>query len=344
MIRKMKYFLLSLFLWGCSTQNMIATFSITQQPQPTIILATSEIGEVTPTNPAVTEKKESCQIRSITITDQNIGNIQWLPNGVDLWYQRQGDDRQYVYNLDTNTSNPYFSQVTSTPIPFRIDGYNIQEFYTSPTGDDTVFTVKSDAEGSPVYVVDGGSQKISFVGKIKGAIDDALWLDNGKKLLIAIDWRSPLGAQEAYAYMVDISNKKIAILLPNNSMYSDIAILGLTPDERYVLFTSYAGAKRTLQAFEIATGKSFQTGIVPPVALKWLSKPGIFLAAGFTADSALPRIYTYDFKTGEITYLIADPIDVNLDKLNSLKISPTRPSIAFINQKSEITLIDCPEK
>lgn len=330
------------FLVGCNekaasiptqTPSVSITLSPTASPQPTV----ESTPEPTPTPSA-------CEWPPAQIPDIKAIHLYWLPDGEELAYLSDEDLSWYVYSLSTGKTEGYLPEVdpTITPDTSLIGDY--VDLFSSPDGETIVFTRRT-IEGSDVFLFRIQQKEEIYLGEIKGNIAlsywSYYWLDNGRKLLLSIDWQSPLGVKEGYVYLIDLLEENIAVIIPSNSEFENIYIFGTTPDEEYILFKSYTGIKEMLRLWNIKDGSIIDTIIFPPYTIKWLPGEDAFIAVGFLSDHKDPSVYLYDIPNKSIRFLTPNDLDILHFGLHTMEISPVSDMIAFIDEDSTINILEC---
>lgn len=326
------------FLVGC---NEKAT-SVSPQT-PTLSITYSQATSAQPfaeSTPEFTSIPFACEWPPLRIPDIKARQLYWLPDGKELAYLNEDGSLWSVYSLSTGKSEDLLPGVDSTKTPETPLINNYMDLFPSPDGENIVFTRKT-INGLDVFLFRTQQKEELYLGEIKANIYSVFWLDNGRKLLLSIDWQSPLGAPEGYVYLLDLLEERISVIIPHNSEFTDIYIFGTTPNEEYLLFKSYSGENTMLRLWNIKDGSIIDTAILPPLTIKWLTNEDEFIAVGYLSDHSNPSVYLYDIQKKTIRFLTPDDLDILRFSSNTVELSPGSNMIAFIDENFVVNILDC---
>jgi len=213
------------------------------------------------------------------------------------------------------------------------------DLYLSSTRDSLVYTL-SISEGLDVYFVRLPDKHPIFLGHIKELIDNIYWINNGDTILISTDWQAVPGTTDAHLYIADLAQKKIQPLIPNTHDYRNTSILGITPDEEWVLFVRYSGDDRSVWLLNIQDQVLAPTNILPPITYKWISDHEI-IAVGHLDLNEPTEAYIYDFHDHDTRKISEYPLLLYKEYFDGVVISPDFKHIAFIGQDLILYYLDC---
>ncbi|MBI4761335.1 MAG: hypothetical protein ACOYYF_03500 [Chloroflexota bacterium] len=289
-----------------------------------------------------TSQSNVCNWPPVQVSEIEVSSFYWSEDGTVLMYrEKNGNEKWYVYTLSTGETREYASEfdLTETPDVFGIQNY--VDFFTPPEGRYIVYT-QSIQSGYAVYLKNWDERESVFLGNIKGRVDQNTWLDKGTKLILSIDWSSPLGAPEAYIYLVDILKKELKVIIPHTSEYEDITYFGVTPDESRVIFTSYSGNNRLLRLWNLKDNSTVTTKVQAPLTFKWLPNNQEFIAVGYQNSSLNPSIFIYNIDDNTVRYLLPFEVKAHPYIKSAIQISPNFRTIAFIDKDHQnLYTIDC---
>lgn len=283
--------------------------------------------------------KNTCAWPPIRVSVAQVSKFFWSEDGDMLTYQEKGgDEKWYSYDPSTQEQSIIY-MLTATPSSPELETYT--NYFIAPNKKSIVYT-QPNQDSYSVYSKKQEEKAAIYLGNIKGSIDQSVWLDEGNRLILSIDWASPLGAPEAYVYLIDISQKKVKVVIPHSPDHQDISLVGITPGQNKLLFTSYSGTDRLLQLWDIKDNSTMATGILAPLTLKWLPYKDEFMAAGYQKGSPMVRLFTYNLNNGSLRYLLPTPINSHPYIKDAVQISPNLGKVAFIDEENQnLYLIDC---
>jgi WD40 repeat protein len=321
-----------LLLLGCNQEIASQTPS---KANTSVVVTSTPMVEPSPSR--------MCNWPASQVSTIGVSNFYWADDGTSLIYRaKDGNENWYIYTLSTGETREHsvIPNATETPVNFRIEDYI--DLFVAPDKKHFVYTQPSQG-GYAVYAKSSDESESVLLGDIKGRINQNTWLDEGTRLILSIDWSSPLGAPEAYVYLVDILEKKVDIVIPHTSKYRDITYIGVNPDQSKLLFTSYSGNDRSLQLWDLTDNSTAATNIRTPLTLKWLPKDDEFMAAGYRDEGSLDTtVFVYNLDTGLIRYLVPSEIDTHPYIKDAIQISPNLMAVAFIDEANQrLHFIDC---
>ena len=217
-----------------------------------------------------------------------------------------------------------------------------EDLFVSPDGTKVIFTERN-GNVLAVKMLTGKDTALDL-GSISGMVDKAYWNDEGTELLISMDWQSPVGIANSYVYGVNLINRTINSVIPNDEEHQGTTLIGVTHDFRWILFVKYYGLDRSIWLKEIVSGKELKTNVVaPPLHFRWLSSSA-FIGVGYFDDFRSIKAYVYDLESNVGRLVVEDSINAHLNILNSVLISPNLKYIAYIEQDSQkLYIIRCYE-
>ncbi len=282
-----------------------------------------------------------CNWPPVQVSGEPVNSFYWSVDGANLIYsEKDGDVEFHSYNLSSGEISEYIPEVEATTMPETFGVQEYSDFFISPDGRLMIYT-QSNGDEYAVYLKAIDEKEDTFLGNIKGYVDKSTWLDNGKRLLLSIDWLSPLGAPEAYVYLVDVLEKVLGVIIPHTSEYQDITYFGLTPNERRIVFTSYSGKDRSLRLWDMIDDSIVTTTVQSPLTFKWLSNDE-FIAVGHQNNTSHPLIFVYTIAEDSVRYVSPFQLDAHPYIKDAIQISPNLRNVAFIDEAQQhLHLIDC---
>lgn len=214
-----------------------------------------------------------------------------------------------------------------------------EDIYISPSKDAILYTQR-DQNNLRIYLKKNCHDEEIRMGEMYGVIDQWLWLNNGDKILVSMDWQSPLGVTEAYVYLIDLLCDTVSIVIQNSPEYFDTTLLGYTPDENWAMYLVYSDQERNLRFFNINTSESKTSSVpYPPKAYRWISPTKLLAVGPLSAGSPGDSVYVYDYYNDQTQVIF--PAAVR-PYHGDVQISPDGKSIAYIDADSlETRIISC---
>lgn len=337
--------LVLLFTGGCYGNIASSPFPSQTPSQSSITTSTLSPSETAMANASQTPRPKDtissyrCKWPPILISGEKTTDFYWLPNGNELVFKQEGSSEWFVYALEDGIINKYDPSIVYTRTPEPVDISDYSDLFISPDRESIVYT-RSIEGGYRIFASPKYQGKDRFIGEIKGKIDQAIWIQNGDKLIISIDWQSPLGAREAAVYLIDLVNVSLKVIIPSTLDLPNISIFGITPDENQILFTSYSGDIQ-LRLWDLSDGSLHNTNIYPPITLKWLPDKITFVAVGVKDDTLRQFLYQYNIQKDVMENLLPNELRIKQYRKDVIQISPTLKWIAFIDEDDLIKIIDC---
>lgn len=275
---------------------------------------------------------------------EGINSFFWSDDGKDLIFSIENKENLIKFDLEANKLEEIPNQQTldkfrqsdenQEEIARNFGISNYSEIFLSPDEKSVVF-LKTVDEEKFVFLKSSDRANEVPLGKIYGVINAAYWINNDDELLISIDWLSPLGIGDAYVYRVDLVNLTIDIEIPNSPEYRNLTTIGVTPDDHWLMFVSYAGQDRSVYLHDLSTKMDLRTGVpFPPLDLHWLSEDE-FVAIGYLKDNTSHYnvayfVYKYNIPRDELTLLLENSFNVHPFMSDVASISPSGKFMAFI--------------
>jgi hypothetical protein len=261
----------------------------------------------------------------------------WLPNGDELVYENNGE--WSVYSVRNETSIIFDPGDDPKQTPGAVGILNYSDLFASPDGKTFVYTQMIEG-GYRVYSSNANQAEGRLLGEIKGMVNQAMWINEGNKLLLSIDWQSPLGAPEAYVYLVDLVAQDLSVVIPATLELANIELIGVTPDETDILFTDYSTKKRILRLWNLIDRSWRDTDLRPPFVLSWFPNAAAFLGVGWVDDQPGLAVYFYAIENQQFVNLTPARIEP-MRRSGAIQISPLMNTIAYLDPDGLINLIDC---
>lgn len=285
-----------------------------------------------PTSQAGNTVDRGCSLPSIQITETNIQSFAWSEDSTSIIYNFE--EEQILYNTLSGQKNKINQNNLLTPTlnPAWVGIENFEEIFISPDQDRILFS-RVNLNGNDLYYKKFGEDTEKHLGVFQGNIDKIDWFGKENKAVVAIDWQSPQPVS-VFVYIVDFDEGKLVAEIRKTVDYSDVKYLGLTPDERNILFVSYnakTNLDRTIKLWSISQKEIISTPVFNPLDYRWISND-VFIAVGYQNIDKFPlaSIFLYDFKEEKITFLSKDNLNI-APYSSSVKISPNGMSLAFID-------------
>jgi hypothetical protein len=195
-----------------------------------------------------------------------------------------------------------------------------------------------------IYFIAGPENSPVYIGSISGKVNSSYWFTSKEKVLLAVDWQSPLKIGDGYIFTVDLARRNIVALLPNTDEFRNSSYVGVSPDEQWLLFVRFSGINRNIILKNVNTGKQIESTLHNPIDFKWLTKENKLVAVTFFRTGNLdfqifPVIYDFDSQT-EIK-MTTDPLPISLNREFETTISPNLNYIAYIGEGEKLFLVDC---
>lgn len=344
------FFLLLISGFACSASKD------TKPPLPSS--ASIPAGEISATSPNATMPQDvsSCVWSSEQIYPEGINSFFWSDDSNTIIFSIESKQSLTKYDLEAKKLQElpeqenvdYFRQpgenLEQIATDFGISNY--LDIFLTPDEKSVVILKSADDENS-VFLKSKDNENIVPLGKIHGAISEAYWINNGTELLLSIDWLSPIGIRDAYVYRVDLVNLRIDIEIPNRPEYRNLTTIGVTPNNDWLLYVTYAEQDRSVYLHNLTTKVETKTAVqFPPMDYQWLSDDE-FLAVGYLKDKTSPNntsvyAYKYNISRDELTLLFDNPLNVHQFIKNAIQISPSGKLIAFIQAgDQELYVVKC---
>lgn len=318
MRNKFWVFVISIILIQCQSTNELTPIRIQKASET----STSEI------------QKTGCIFPPILISDKNIRYFNWSENGESIVYKELGSEIWYRYNINSRQIDIVTKSYFQTPIPeyTEINIENFNEIFVSPSEEIILFTRGDSPNYDVYYKLENDNQEV-YLGKINGEIETIDWFKREEKAVIAIDWQSPSGIQEAHAYIVNFSNNIIEIEIPQSSNYGNIQYLDLTPDETRIMFIEYNG-NPIVKLWDISTHNITLTPVFNPLDFRWISI-NEFVSVGYQVSdtSPLASIVIYNVNSSTMTFLAESSFHIEPFIRNAL-LSPNGLAIGYIENET----------
>lgn len=319
-------------LLGC-TPSVVQTPNIPTQ-SPTRLPMATRMPTLFPTLQPSATSQMGCTLPATKISDQNIRYFYWSDNSKLIFYKEKDGQIWHSYDIASGQIDTVNIETTETPLAdysaFGINNYG--EVFVSPVQEIIVFT-RGTHEQYEIYYKAINEQQEHYLGSTRGYIKKVDWLANEEKAILAMDWQAPIGVSEAHLYMIDFSENKLVIEIPRMKDYPNIEYLGLTPDEKQVLFVSYGNEKNdvTVKLWDISTNKITSTPLLNPRDLRWVSESELLSVSPNKALFSIVDIQLFDINDSKLTHLG----DVSIEPfIVSIQISPDGSSIAYIEKES----------
>lgn len=281
-----------------------------------------------------TTSQVGCILPATKISDRNIRHFYWSDSSGQILYKEKDGQIWYSYDIVSGQTTSGTIQATETPFVdssvFGISNY--EEVFVSPEREIIVFT-RGTHEKYEVYYKAINEQQEHYLGLIRGYIKEVDWLANEEKAIIALDWQAPIGISEAHLYMVNFSENELVIEIPRMKDYPNIEYLGLTPDEKRVLFVSYGNEQNdvTVKLWGISTNEITSTPLLNPRELQWVSESGLLSVSPNKDLFSIVSVQLFDVNDSTLTNLG----DVSIEPfIVSIQISPDGSSIAYIENET----------
>ena len=341
-------FLLLLILgFACSTTTTTKLPLPPSTSIPTVeISATASNGKnpVANNEPTMSQDIPSCDWPPEQVYPEGINSFFWSDDGKDLIFSMENNGNLIKFDLEAKKLEELPNQQTldqfrqpdenQEEIASNFGISNYSEIFLSPDEKSVVF-LKTVDEEKFVFLKSSDRANDIPLGKIYGVISAVYWINNDDELLISIDWLSPLGIGDAYVYRVDLVNLAIDIEIPNTPEYRNLTTIGVTPDDHWLMFVSYARQDRSVYLHDLSTKMDLKTGVpFPPLDLHWLSEDE-FVAIGYLKDNTSHYnvayfVYKYNIPRDELTLLLENSINVHPFILDAASIAPSGKLMAFI--------------
>jgi hypothetical protein len=312
---------------GGQTPN-IATQSSARLPMATLIPT------LFPTSQPSATSQVGCILPPTIISDQNIRYFYWSGNSKLIFYKEKDGQIWHSYDIASGQTNPINIETTETPLAdysaFGINNY--EEVFVSPEQEFILFT-RGPHEQYETYYKAVNEQQEHYLGLIRGYIKKVDWLANEEKAIIAMEWQTPIGIREAHLYMVNFSEDELEIEIPRMKDYPNIEYLGLTPDEKRVLFVSYGNEQNdvTVKLWDISTNEITSTPLLNPQDLQWVREREILSVSPNKVLFPIVDIQLFDINDSRLTNLG----NVSIEPfIVSIQISPDGSSIAYIENET----------
>jgi len=322
MLKKYYMFFLPLVLFQCQNINEISSLH-TQNPNETLVpISASE----TPNT--------GCVLPPTIISDKDIRYFNWSENGEFIFYKEFDSEIWYRYNISSSQIDIVSNSYLQTPT-LNYDGFNIKNFnelFLSPSEKTILFTRGKPSSYDVYYKLKNNNEEF-YIGKINGEIETIEWFNKDEEAIIAMDWQSPAGIIEAHAYIVNFSNKTIAIEIPQSSNYGNIQYLDLTPDETQIMFVEYNG-NPIVKMWDISTNNITLTPVFNPLDFRWIST-GEFVSVGYQVPDSFPYISVikYNINSSKMTFLAESSFHIQPFIRNGL-LSPNGSAIGYIENET----------
>ncbi len=320
-------------LCGC-TPSVVQTPRI-PTPLSTGLPVTTLISTLLPASQPSATSQIGCTLPAIKISDQSIRYFYWSDNSKLIFYKEKDGQIWHSYDIASGQTNTVNIETAETPLfdssTFGINNY--EEVFVSPEQEIVVFT-RGMHEQYEIYYKAINEQQEHYLGLIRGYIKKVDWLTNEEKAIIAMEWQAPIGIREAHLYMVNFAKNELEIEIPRVKDYPNIEYLGLTPDEKRVLFVSYGNEQNdvTVKLWDIATNEITSTPLLNPRDLKWVSESEILSVSPNKALFSIVDIQLFDINDSKLTNLGQVSIE---PFIVSIQISPNGSSIAYIENETD---------
>ena len=134
----------------------------------------------------------------------------------------------------------------------------------------------------------------------------------------------------------DFFTNELTIEMPNNIKdLRNIEYLGMTPNEKRLMFVSFAGKDRTVKMWGLLTDEIISTPVFNPLDFQWVSESE-FISVGYQNPALFPfvSVLLYDIDDSEITYLADAKFSID-PFIQSVSIAPNGLSIAYIENETD---------
>lgn len=305
-------------------------------PTNEISYQATKASSVTPTTASLSQPTAStshpgCVYPPTQVSDLNTGYFYWSANSESIIYQETSGQVWYSYNTISGQTNRVLTEISATPTidftSWKID--NSVDNFLSPRSRTVVFT-RGTPEKYEVYYKNLNKGQDYYLGSIRGYIKKVEWLDNEKKVVIAMDWQAPI-YPEAPVYMIDFSKDELSIEMSKENDYKNIEYLGLTPDETRFMFVSYRNKHEdvTVKLWNISTDEITSTPVFNPLDFQWISESELIAISQNEGLFSVVSVLLYDINSSELTYLADKSITTSL-----IRIAPHASSIAYIENET----------
>lgn len=299
--------------------------------------------ETLSSEPSATDQV-GCTLPSRLISDSNIREFFWNENSESITFKEKNTKKWHEYNIESGQYNSIDSEPSPTPtVDFEKFGINSYiEKFISPGETMILFSRETDGKYALYYKYDNKDQEF-YLGTIHGQIDKVDWFNEEENAIIAIDWQSPEKTLDGYVYLADFNKNRLDIEIPVSDNLKNIEYIGLTPDEKKLMFVSYSNKDRLVKMWNISTNEIISTPIFHPLSYRWLNETEL-ISIGYQNPDLFPlvSIIIYQINTSNIIYLSEAIFRIDPFILNSVQISPDGSSIAYIEDKTDnLFLIMC---
>jgi hypothetical protein len=259
------------------------------------------------------------------------------------WFAYDFESKQVKSYIQVEPYNVYHErgQLTLEEIKAIAIKFNVKEYvqlYESPDMETSIYGIVDDLKYYQLYSKKIGDREPTYLGKIRGNIDDVYWFKDGMRALLAIDWQSAQGIGDGYVYLVDLAKNIIEIVIPADPIHSEIKYLGITPDETRILFVTYSGHDRSVHLWEISNDEVQKTNLPAPLTFHWL--PNGVEMVGIIWGQEL-QVFRYNIQDQRIGILADHPLPAG-NWSYGVKFSPNLKYIGFLHESdSEIYVLDC---
>ena len=345
--------LICLVLNGCIADKFIETGPVEIEPQSsaTVVTMPPSMG------PQPTEVEQNrnndvtnCNWPPILLSGSTVTSFIWSEDSSLLYFTNEDVKGWNVYSIE---HQEIISQKDASVYPpnENIGSYeefandfgitNYEQIFLSPNVNQVIFTERK-GDALRVYTKELNSDIEVLLGEISGVIGELFWNDDGSKLLISVDWQSPLGVSDSYVYSVDLASRKIKTEIPNKPEYQGVTLIGVTPDYKWMLFVKYYDVDRSIWIRKINSSEEVKTSVkAPPLDFRWLS--GIsFLGVGYLDNYDSIKVFTYNLLEDKSDLLTTNSLDVHPGFVNSVLISPDQKHIAFVSKGGQnLYMLNC---
>jgi len=332
-----------LSLWITSCTSHLATPPKPDQTTTTIehtqVIATDSLLEDCP----LATEEPLCQCIIEPIANMEVWKLAWSLDSQLLYFQTLENPKQWsVYSMQ---AKEVVEQINTLPgellhsdyLNDKVAGVKYENLFISSEGTKTVFTERQGNDLKVKVLIDDHSA--IQLGSVTGMVDKVYWNDEGTALILSLDWQSPIGIADAYAYRVDLEKQALEAVLLNDEDHQGVTVIGVTPDFQRMLFVKYYGFDRSVWLGGISAGTESKTNLLsPPLDYQWLSN-NILIGVGSFDDMYSTQVYIYDLGKNIGKLVGAGSINVERNRANSALISPNLESVAFIEENSEIPFL-----
>jgi len=285
------------------------------------------------------------------LTTQEVSQFHWSEDGSRIYYLPEKNRTtwcEYDFNnggsipvdeqkseLD-RTKDEYEEREWIAENQFEIDDYS--DIFIAPD-ERTILYSQWDGKVNRIFQKSFEDKESQYIGVVQGVIAEGFWFDDQEKILVSIDWQSPVYIPEAFGYVIDLKEDQIKPVNLSVGEYPNTSIIGLTPDEQWVMFVSYSGEDRFVRLLNLMTNEVVITKIWnQPIDFQLDEDANKVNIVGYVDDEGEMYLYQYDFTKNDFSWIRDEPIPVYF---REIRISPVGLRIGYLAEDQILYLLDC---